>query len=189
MATSSVNKIDSNRIRQLVARYYTRKRWAVHFEVGLCKGGRRRADVVAMTMGAYIVIVEVKSSPADFKSDHKWHEYLKYSNQFYFALTDATYSKVKDLIPVGVGVMICTNSKVKVVKKARRSELHGKTKLNMVTRLAYRSADATKFERKSKTAGRKYVAAKVVDAIGDLPKPRSRKQVLQAAETALTGFV
>lgn len=188
MATSNV-KIDANRIRQLVSRYYTKKRWAVHFEVGLCKGGKYRADVVAMTLGAYIVVVEVKSSVADFRSDKKMQEYLKFCNQLYVACTAEVYAKIKSEVLPGIGVMVVSENKVKVAKKAKRSDLHGKTKLNIVTRMAYRSADATRFERKSKTAGRKYVANHIMNAIKEVPKPRDRKQVLQAVENALHGFV
>lgn len=188
MVTSN-DKLDANRIRQLVARYYTKKRWAVHFEVGLCKGGRYRADVVAMAMNAYLVIVEVKSSVADFRTDKKMQEYLKYANQVYLACSAEVYEKIKaDVLP-GIGVLIVVNGKVKAVKKAKKSDVHGKIKLNMITRMAYRSADVTKFERKSKTAGRKYVATKVVEAIQAVPKPKTKKAVLAAAEAALDGLV
>jgi len=181
--------MDANHIRQLVAHYYARKKWQVHFELGLVKKGRLRADVVAMTMGGYLVIVEVKSSVADFKTDKKWQGYRQFCNQLYFAMAPEVYAKVKDLIPKGVGVFIALPNSVKVVQKAKRQELDIKIQLNIAIRMGYRSADVTKFERKSKTAGRKYLALKVVDVISALPKPRSRKTVLAAAETALKGFV
>ncbi len=141
--------LDANHIRSVIARRYAKMRWAVHYEVGLVKKGRLRADVVAMTMGAYFVIVEVKSSVADFRSDRKASSYLKYSNQTYFAMTAKVYSKVKDEIPKDFGVFVVSESSCKVVKKAMRRELDIETRLNLATRMAYRSADVTKKKRKS----------------------------------------
>lgn len=176
-------------IRQVVAGFYTKKRWAVHFEVGLCKGGRYRADVLAMSMGAYLVIVEVKSSVADFRADKKMHEYLKYCNQLYVACTPDVYEKIKTKVLPQIGIIVCSENRARVVKRAKRSEVHHKTKLNVVTRMAYRSANVTLSERKSKTAGRKYVATKIVNAIQETPKPRTRKGVLTVVEKSLEGFV
>ena len=45
----------------------------------------RRADVVALAPDGSILIVEVKSSAADFRSDRKWPEYRLHCDRFYFA--------------------------------------------------------------------------------------------------------
>ena len=49
---------------------------------------RRRADVVGLGSGNEFIIVEVKSSAADFRSDTKWPEYLPYCDRFYFAVPE-----------------------------------------------------------------------------------------------------
>ncbi len=50
-------------------------------------GNGRRADILALAAGqGEIVIVEVKSSRADYLADHKWREYLQWCDAFYFAL-------------------------------------------------------------------------------------------------------
>jgi hypothetical protein len=180
--------VDANHIRQVVAAYYTKKKWAVHFEVGLCKGGRLRSDVLAMAMNGYLVLVEVKSSVADFRSDKKMGDYLKYCDQAYVACTQEVYSKIKDQVLPGFGVLV-VGQKCKVIKKAKKRDVHPKTRFSVITRMAYRSADVTKHPRKSKTAGRKYVARTVVSAIQNLSKPRTEKQVLDAVEESLIGFV
>ena len=59
-----------------VVQYYTKKRYCVNREIGLCKRGRLRADFLAMNMKNEIIIVEVKSCPSDFYTDHKWQKYL-----------------------------------------------------------------------------------------------------------------
>jgi hypothetical protein len=181
--------IDANRIRQVVAARYTAKRWAVHFEVGLVKGGRLRADVVAINMGGGIEIIEVKSSVADFRSDKKMQNYLKYADKMYLACSKEVYDKIKTKVLPGIGVYVVGENSVYVAKRARRHETHSKTRWGIMTRMAYRSADQTLHARKSKTAGRQYVASAVVQAIQALPKPRTEKQVQAAIEEALVGIV
>ena len=46
----------------------------------------RRVDVIAVSGGGDIVIVEIKTSTADFRADRKWSEYLDYCDAFYFAV-------------------------------------------------------------------------------------------------------
>lgn len=181
--------MDANHIRQVVSAFYTKRRWAVHFEVGLCKGGRLRADVLSMAMNGYMVVVEVKSSVADFRSDKKMELYTKYSNQTYLACTQEVYAKIKDKVLPDFGVLVVSESQCRVAKNAKKRNVHHKTKLNLITRMAYRSADATLHQRKSKTAGRNYVASRVVKAIQALPKPKTERQVTRAVEDALKGFL
>lgn len=53
--------MDAAHIRECISLYWKQKLWFTNSEVGLCKHGRLRADLIASNMGAYIVIVEVKS--------------------------------------------------------------------------------------------------------------------------------
>ena len=46
----------------------------------------RRADILALGRGGDLVIVEVKSSVADFRTDHKWDQYRDFADRFYFAV-------------------------------------------------------------------------------------------------------
>jgi len=47
---------------------------------------RRRADVAGLDKQGRFVIVEVKSSLADFRADGKWPEYIPHCDAFYFAV-------------------------------------------------------------------------------------------------------
>lgn len=47
---------------------------------------RRRADILALGRGGELIIVEIKRSAADFRSDRKWPSYRDYSDRFYFAV-------------------------------------------------------------------------------------------------------
>ena len=45
----------------------------------------RRADILALGKGGDLVIVEIKSSVADFRADHKWPHYREFADRLYFA--------------------------------------------------------------------------------------------------------
>src|ERR1700691_1338857 len=47
---------------------------------------RRRGDIFALGRGGDLVIVEIKSSVADFRADRKWIEYRAFADRFYFAV-------------------------------------------------------------------------------------------------------
>lgn len=46
----------------------------------------RRADVIAINLKGRIFIVEIKSCPADYRSDGKWPEYWSFCDRLYFAV-------------------------------------------------------------------------------------------------------
>mgnify|MGYP003455048872 CR=1 FL=1 len=54
-------------------------------ELPLANG--RRADVVALSPGGDIWIVEIKSCLVDFQTDGKWHDYLDFCDRLYFAVS------------------------------------------------------------------------------------------------------
>lgn len=156
--------MDADIIKDVAANYLTRERlMAVALEIGICPGGKLRADVLALhggnkSKGPTVTIVEVKSSVADFKSDKKWHKYLDYCNQFYWAMDCPTYRKVKHLIPAGTGVMLIGNlGGIRIERKAQVRELDLPTILNLSIRMNYRSADVTRHRVK---AGKTRVAVK-----------------------------
>jgi hypothetical protein len=57
---------------------------AVVTELALANG--RRADVVGLSPGGDIWIVEIKSCLTDFQTDGKWPEYRPYCDRLYFAV-------------------------------------------------------------------------------------------------------
>lgn len=46
----------------------------------------RRADILALGHSGDLVIVEIKSSVADFRADRKWFDYRGFADRFYFAV-------------------------------------------------------------------------------------------------------
>jgi len=69
-------------------------------EVPLADG--RRADILALGRDGALVIVEIKSSVADFRSDRKWPEYRQWCDRFYFAVAE---DFPLELIPEVCGLM------------------------------------------------------------------------------------
>ncbi len=185
--------MNADQIKQAVTRYWIKKLWVVHSEVGLCKGGRLRADLLAISMGAHLVVVEVKSSVADFRADKKVLSYIPFSDRLYFAFSDVVYAKVRHLVPKGVGVFV-VNSKtfnVRIKSRAVYHEVDAKVRLNVVTRMAYRSG-TTLYERKSKTSGARLVAQTAVEAIQAMPKEERKGQkarVIARVTEAISKYV
>ncbi len=51
-------------------------------------GNGRRVDLAGVDSRGRIMMVEIKSSLADYRADGKWPEYLGYCDLFYFAVGD-----------------------------------------------------------------------------------------------------
>ena len=49
----------------------------------------RRADIAAVNRDGEVLIVEVKSSPAEFRADRKWRDYLACCDRLYIPISDA----------------------------------------------------------------------------------------------------
>ena len=63
----------------------------------------RRADILALGKTGELLIVEIKSSVADFRADRKWTGYRDYSDRLYFAVPN-DFPRV--LIPDECGLMV-----------------------------------------------------------------------------------
>jgi hypothetical protein len=50
----------------------------------------RRADIVAINHVGEVLIVEIKSSPADFRADREWRDYAACCDRLYFAISERT---------------------------------------------------------------------------------------------------
>ena len=84
-----------------VCRALTQLGYASLVEFPLANG--RRADVLALGSTGDLVIVEVKSSVADFRADQKWPAYRDFSDRLYFAVATG-FPTV--LIPEDCGLMV-----------------------------------------------------------------------------------
>lgn len=80
----------------------------------------RRADIIAMNRGGEIVIVEVKSSLADFRADAKWQDYLEWCDALFFAV-DSSFPS--DVLPPDHGWMVCDAYGGEIMRDAPRDKV------------------------------------------------------------------
>lgn len=82
-------------------------------EFSLASG--RRADVMALGRDGELLIVEIKSSVADFRSDRKWPEYRAFCDRLYFAVPDGF---PREMIPTECGLIMADAFGAAVLREA-----------------------------------------------------------------------
>ncbi|MFM8801105.1 MAG: MmcB family DNA repair protein [Tagaea sp.] len=91
----------ARRIARGLSRALAREGWTSLLEVPLASG--RRADLLALSDDGRFLLVEIKSSAADFRSDRKWPEYLEWCDLFAFAVAE---DFPFDLLPAEPGIYV-----------------------------------------------------------------------------------
>ncbi len=76
--------LDARMIARGLMRALDHQGWRCLTEFPLASG--RRADIIALDDAARFMIIEIKSSPSDYRSDRKWREYQEYCDLFAFAV-------------------------------------------------------------------------------------------------------
>lgn len=97
----------------------------------------RRADIVALAVDATILIVEIKSSVADFRADTKWRDYRAHCDQFYFAIPDGVPI---DLIPNDTGLILADAYSGDILRPAPEHSVASATRRAMLMRFAHAAA-------------------------------------------------
>lgn len=139
-------------LKEAAAYMFFRYRYSIAFELGLTSWGGRRADVIGNKISGDLVMIEVKSSVADFRSDSKWHEYLPFADRFYLAFTEDVARKIKKnpelmaRIPKRVGILVLSSKTgyMRTVKPAKRVDVSPDTRVTTLARLAWRAGDLSK---------------------------------------------
>lgn len=98
---------------------------------------RRRADIVALDRAGDFTIVEIKSSRADFMTDHKWQDYLEFCDQFYFAVDQ---SFPNELIPSTCGLIIADEYGAEIIRHCPVEKMHSARRKAMSLRFARTAA-------------------------------------------------
>ncbi len=122
-------------IRRGVARLLHAHQMATVAEVSLANG--RRADLVAVTSGGEIWIVEIKSSIEDFRADHKWPEYRAFCDRLYFAVGPAFPRQV---LPADTGLIVADRYGGEVVRGAPERRLPGARRKALTLKLVHTAA-------------------------------------------------
>src|ERR1700719_4696547 len=84
MSASAVELISAALLTRGTCRALEQLGYASLVEFPLANG--RRADILALGKTGDLVIVEIKSSVADFRADRKWATYREFADRLYFAV-------------------------------------------------------------------------------------------------------
>jgi hypothetical protein len=109
--------------------------FSVVSELPLASG--RRADLVALGIGGEIWIVEIKSSVADLRADHKWTDYRLHCDRLFFA---ATLEVPCEIFPTDVGLIVADAFGASILCEAPEHRLHAATRRSMLLAFARAAA-------------------------------------------------
>ena len=93
----------------------------------------RRVDVMAIDRNGEFVIVEVKSTVADYRSDRKWQEYLAFCERFYFAVPAGF---PVDMMPEDCGLIVADPYAAAVRRESLTQKLNTNRKRRQLIRFA-----------------------------------------------------
>ena len=97
----------------------------------------RRADIVALGADGSIHIVEIKSSPADFRADGKWQDYRAHCDRLYFAISDTI---APETMPEDAGLIVADAYGAAIVWEAPEHRLAPATRRAVLLRFAHAAA-------------------------------------------------
>lgn len=118
-------------IRRGVQRMLLQMRAHVLPELSLAGG--RRADLVALTRGGEIWIIEIKSSVEDFRVDRKWPDYRLHSDRFFFA----THPEVpSSIFPAECGFILSDGYGAEILRDSPEHRLATATRKALLLRFA-----------------------------------------------------
>ncbi len=117
------------------ARYLHALGYSVVSELPLPSG--RRADLVALGGDGEVLIVEIKSSVADFRADQKWMDYRLHCDRLFFA----TIAEVpSEIFPADVGLIVADAFGAAIVAEAPEHRLAAARRKTVMLRFAHAAA-------------------------------------------------
>jgi len=122
------------------------RQYSVITELPLASG--RRADLVGLGSDGEIWIIEIKSSVADLRADHKWMDYRLHCDRLFFATTPDV---PRGIFPNDAGLMIADAYGAAIICEAPKHRLHPATRRTMM--LAFARAAALRLSALSDPQG------------------------------------
>lgn len=116
-------------------RMLRRQSFSTVTELPLLSG--RRADVVALGADGTILIIEIKSSVADFRADHKWPEYRAHCDRLYFAIPDSVPTEI---MPQDAGLILADAYGAEILREAPEHKMAAATRRAVTIRFAHAAA-------------------------------------------------
>ncbi len=80
----------------------------------------RRVDLIAIDKKGQIVMIEIKSSVADFRADSKWHEYREFCDKLYFAVPPEL---PQEILPEDTGLIVADAYGAEILREAPEHKL------------------------------------------------------------------
>lgn len=114
-----------------VSRFLEHLGYGTLAEFSLANG--RRADVIGVNERGETVIVEIKSSPADFLSDEKWPEYREFCDYFYFAVP---MDFPQELLPDECGLIVADAYGAEILRESTAAALNASRRKAVLLRFA-----------------------------------------------------
>jgi hypothetical protein len=97
----------------------------------------RRADLVALGGDGEIIIVEIKSSVTDFRTDQKWMDYRLHCDRLFFATIAAV---PREIFPADAGLIVADSFGASIVSEAPEHRLPAARRKTMLLRFAHAAA-------------------------------------------------
>jgi hypothetical protein len=98
---------------------------------------RRRADILALGKTGDLVIIEIKSTVADFRADRKWASYREFADRLYFAVPNDFPAL---LIPEECGLIVADAFGAAVVRHGTLAPLAPARRRALTLRFAQHAA-------------------------------------------------
>jgi hypothetical protein len=100
-------------------------------------GQGRRVDVIGLGRDGTFIVVEIKTSEADFRGDGKWRDYLPFCDRFFFAVPE---DFPRELLPEEHGLMIADAFAAAIVRPAPEAPMNGNRRRAQLLRFARTAA-------------------------------------------------
>jgi hypothetical protein len=97
----------------------------------------RRADIVALATDATILIVEIKSSIADFRADTKWRDYRAHCDMLFFAIPETVPIEI---MPDDAGLILADAFGAEILRQAPEHRIAAATRRAVLMRFAHAAA-------------------------------------------------
>ena len=123
-------------IRRGVRRLLRARGFATVTELPLASG--RRADVVGVNGDGALLIVEIKSSVADFRADQKWRDYSAHCDRLYFAV-DADMPL--EIMPEEAGLIVADSYGGEILREPPARVIPPAARRAVLLRFALAAAD------------------------------------------------
>src|SRR5271165_2747640 len=98
----------------------------------------RRADIVAVNGEGEVLIIEIKSSPADLRADRKWRDYAACCDRLYFAISAATPAEI---MPAEAGLILADPYGAEILREAELQRMAPSSRRALLLRFALAAAD------------------------------------------------